>query len=104
MQLTSVALFWHNNTILWPKKPTLALLLCVILVKIHNTMITLGIDIGSSSIKVSLFDVLNGKSIASVSYPPYEMQIVSVHAGWAEQDPDTWMQNMVHAIAGLKRG
>ena len=103
MQLTCVVLFWHNNTILWPKKPTLALLLCVILVKIHSTMITLGIDIGSSSIKVSLFDVLNGKSIASVSYPPYEMQIVSVHAGWAEQDPDTWMQNMVHAIAGLKR-
>ncbi len=74
------------------------------MVKIHYAMITLGIDIGSSSIKVSLFDATQGKSLAAASYPADEMQIVSVHAGWAEQEPDEWMGNLMHAIALLKQG
>lgn len=73
------------------------------MVQIHQPMITLGIDIGSSSIKVSLFDASKGKSLASASYPPDEMRIVSVQAGWAEQEPDEWMRNLMHAIALLKQ-
>ena len=65
-------------------------------------MITLGIDIGSSSIKVSLFDTRIGKSIASVPYPPVEMEIISVRHDWAEQDPELWMQHLHQAVDILK--
>ncbi|MEN7548658.1 FGGY family carbohydrate kinase [Rapidithrix thailandica] len=50
----------------------------------------LGIDIGSSSVKLSLFDGEAGKRIASVIYPEEEMEIVSPQSGWAEQDPELW--------------
>jgi xylulokinase len=66
-------------------------------------MITLGIDIGSSSIKVSLFDAERGKSIAGISYPPEEMEIVSHKPDWAEQDPEGWMLHLFEAVEILKR-
>jgi len=65
-------------------------------------MITLGIDIGSSSVKVSLFDALNGKNIAGASYPPDEMEIIAPQKDWAEQDPEVWMQNFFHAMGLLR--
>lgn len=64
-------------------------------------MITLGIDIGSSSIKVSIFDALNGKSIAAASYPPNEMEIIAPQKDWAEQNPENWMDNLFQAMAIL---
>lgn len=50
----------------------------------------LGVDLGSSSIKLSLLDGDSGKVIASVTHPKMEMKIQSPKAGWAEQDPELW--------------
>ena len=66
-------------------------------------MITLGVDIGSSSVKTSLFDAAKGECIASISYPPTEMEIVSERNDWAEQNPEMWMQNLLFAIDILKQ-
>lgn len=66
-------------------------------------MIVLGIDVGSSSVKVSLFDAAKGKKIENASYPPDEMEIISVQKNWAEQDPDLWMSYLHHAILMLKK-
>ena len=53
-------------------------------------MKSLGIDIGSSSVKVSLLDIATGECVASVSNPTQEMSIEAQQAGWAEQDPEMW--------------
>lgn len=66
-------------------------------------MITLGIDIGSSSIKVSLFDASIGESVGVASFPPSEMEILTPEPDWAEQSTETWMQNLQHAMGLLKR-
>lgn len=57
-------------------------------------MLFIGYDLGSSSVKASLLDAENGNCIASAYYPKYEMEINSPKAGWAEQDPDTWWENL----------
>jgi xylulokinase len=57
----------------------------------------LGIDIGSSSIKVSLLDSDSGKSIESKAFPEKEMIIDSPEKGWAEQDPATWWKYVKQA-------
>ena len=51
---------------------------------------SLGIDIGSSSVKVSLLDIESGDCIASSTKPSQEMPIEALQSGWAEQDPDMW--------------
>jgi xylulokinase len=66
-------------------------------------MILLGIDIGSSAIKVSLFDGARGKSIASARYPSREMEIQSARPGWAEQDPGVWTKNLERAMELLSK-
>ena len=53
-------------------------------------MYLLGYDIGSSSVKGSLVDSQNGKTVAFASYPKHEAFIISKKAGWAEQDPAMW--------------
>lgn len=53
-------------------------------------MYTLGYDIGSSSIKVALFDAEKGAAVAASTYPDTEMRMIAVKPGWAEQDPETW--------------
>lgn len=65
-------------------------------------MILLGIDVGSSSVKTSLLDAGSGKNIASAQYPKKEMKITSLEAGWAEQQPEDWWQNIVYALRELK--
>ncbi len=70
----------------------------------------LGIDIGSSSIKVSLLDSDSGKSIGAKSFPEEEMLINSPEKGWAEQDPETWWtyvkkaSNHVLSLCEVKSG
>lgn len=64
-------------------------------------MKTLGIDIGSSSIKVAVFDASNGNCLASAQMPPDEMAIGSPQKGWAEQDPNTWWSYFVDAAREL---
>ncbi len=51
---------------------------------------SLGIDIGSSSIKLSLLDIATGQCVASCTMPDKEMPIDAPQSGWAEQDPDMW--------------
>jgi xylulokinase len=55
-------------------------------------MLSLGYDIGSSSVKCAILDCESGKTIALGSYPAEEMAIQSPKPGWAEQDPELWWQ------------
>lgn len=61
-------------------------------------MLLLGIDLGTSSIKVSVVDADTQQSIASAQYPEEETTITSLQTGWAEQSPETWWQNIKGAI------
>ena len=61
-------------------------------------MLLLGIDLGTSSIKVSVVDAETQQSIASAQYPEEETTITSLQTGWAEQSPETWWQNIKEAI------
>ena len=57
-------------------------------------MYLLGYDIGSSSVKASLVNAATGQSVASAFFPKEEMAIKAVRAGWAEQEPATWWENL----------
>ncbi|WP_158847555.1 xylulokinase [Algibacter sp. L1A34] len=63
----------------------------------------LGIDIGSSSIKVALVDVETGKSLGVVQEPKEEMGMFAQQNGWAEQDPNDWWFHICNAIRTLKK-
>ena len=58
----------------------------------------LGFDIGSSSVKVSLIDGDSGNLIASAFHPKQEMKITAHRAGWAEQAPELWWENLKLAL------
>lgn len=62
---------------------------------------TLGIDIGSSSVKVSLLDIESGAAVASATCPSQEMPIKALRSGWAEQDPDMWWNYLLEAIGTI---
>lgn len=57
-------------------------------------MFLLGYDIGSSSVKASLVNAETGKCVASAFFPKTEAKIISVTPGWAEQDPESWWENL----------
>ena len=57
-------------------------------------MYLLGYDIGSSSVKGSIVDSQSGKTVAFASYPSHEAIIISKKAGWAEQEPSMWWDNL----------
>ncbi|KJF45547.1 xylulokinase [Draconibacterium sediminis] len=59
----------------------------------------LGFDIGSSSVKVSLIEANSGNLVASSFYPKQEMKITAHKAGWAEQEPELWWENLKLALA-----
>src|SRR5574344_1236425 len=61
-------------------------------------MFSLGIDVGSSSVKVSLLDIGSGKCVCSATNPKSEAPIKAVHKGWAEQDPQSWWNYMCEGI------
>ncbi len=61
-------------------------------------MYLLGIDVGSSSVKVSLIEGESGKSVASSFHPEQEMTITAHKAGWAEQEPGLWWENFKLAL------
>lgn len=56
-------------------------------------MYLLGYDCGTSSIKATLLDAETGKAVASATYPPKEMAVISKRPGWAEQDTCDWWNN-----------
>ncbi|RZK19656.1 MAG: carbohydrate kinase [Pedobacter sp.] len=64
-------------------------------------MYLLGIDIGTSSIKVAVVEVNTQKCVASVQYPEIETEIKSIKTGWAEQSPLDWWQHTKEAILKL---
>ena len=61
-------------------------------------MLLLGIDIGTSSIKVSVVDPATQAAIASAQYPDEESPILAPQPGWAEQSPDMWWLQVQQAI------
>lgn len=61
-------------------------------------MLLLGIDLGTSSIKVSVIDSSTHQCVASAQFPETEVDIISLRAGWAEQSPDVWWEHVRQAI------
>jgi len=61
-------------------------------------MLFLGIDLGTSSIKVSIVDADSQQCVCSVQYPDIETPIISKRTGWAEQSPEGWWHNVQQAI------
>ncbi len=57
-------------------------------------MLLLGYDIGSSSVKASIIDAETASVIASAYQPKQEMLINAPKNGWAEQDPESWWENL----------
>jgi len=64
-------------------------------------MYLLGIDLGTSSIKVAIVDVATQQNIATAQYPEEETAIKSLQSGWAEQSPNDWWHNVQQAILKL---
>ena len=66
-------------------------------------MYLLGIDIGTSFIKVSLVEASTQKCIVTVSYPDTENAIISHQNGWAEQSPIMWWEQVQAGILKLHK-
>ncbi|MFP5080978.1 xylulokinase [Pedobacter sp. JCM 36344] len=62
-------------------------------------MLLLGIDVGTSSIKVSVVDAANCSILATAQYPDTESEILTLKHGWAEQSPDMWWEHVQKAVA-----
>lgn len=61
-------------------------------------MLLLGIDLGTSSIKVAVTDAGTHRVLATAQYPDSEAAIISRQPGWAEQNPETWWEYVQQAI------
>lgn len=57
-------------------------------------MYLLGYDLGTSSVKCAIVDAATGRCVASDFYPKTEAPIKSLKPGWAEQSPESWIDNM----------
>ena len=66
-------------------------------------MYQLGIDLGSSSVKVALVESSTGVVRGLVKEPSDEMKIYSPEKDWAEQDPELWWKLTCTAIQKLFR-
>ena len=64
-------------------------------------MYSIGYDIGSSSVKAAIVDLSLGKKIGLTSYPKSELEIESLHLGWAEQNPEVWWSSLCKATTNL---
>jgi len=64
-------------------------------------MYLLGIDIGTSFIKVSLVEASTQQCIVTVSYPDTENAITAQQNGWAEQSPLMWWEQVQAGIVKL---
>jgi xylulokinase len=61
-------------------------------------MLLCGVDVGTSSIKVSVVVASNQQLIYSTSFPEIENEISSPEPGFAEQDPEHWWYCVQQAI------
>jgi len=64
-------------------------------------MYFLGIDLGSSSIKLSVLNAEKGVAVCTVTVPDFEMDIIAPKFGWAEQDPEQWWKHIKNGIQQL---
>ena len=62
-------------------------------------MYLIGYDIGSSSVKACVVDAQTGKTLGTAFYPKQEAPILSLKAGWAEQEPESWWNYLKSATA-----
>ncbi len=65
-------------------------------------MYYLGIDLGSSSIKVALVKSDTGEEVTVVQEPEEEMSMYAEYSGWAEQDPEIWWNHVCKGIQRIK--
>jgi len=61
-------------------------------------MLFLGIDLGTSSVKVAVVDGFTGKTLSTVQFPEAEAVIFSEKPGWAEQNPSQWWSDVQQCI------
>src|SRR5882724_4768744 len=61
-------------------------------------MLLLGIDLGTSSIKVAVVDAAAQRTLVTAQYPDVEAAILTRQPGWAEQSPETWWEYVQQAI------
>lgn len=66
-------------------------------------MYFIGYDIGSSAVKAALLYADTGKCVAAAVSPAREMAIQVPHANWAEQDPESWWQEVINATNLLRQ-
>lgn len=64
-------------------------------------MYLLGYDIGSSSVKAALVEAATGRCIASDFFPKTEAPIKALKEGWAEQNPENWMNYLKLATSSV---
>ena len=64
-------------------------------------MYLLGYDIGSSSVKASLVNAESGKCVSSAFFPKTEAAIIAVILGCAEQNPESWGENLKLATEAI---
>lgn len=64
-------------------------------------MYFLGLDIGSSSIKVAIIDGETGECIAQTQKPDTELVIDAPEPGYAEQSPESWWQALSDGVRQL---
>jgi len=62
----------------------------------------LGYDVGSSSVKATLMVADTGKVLAAATSPDKELEIIAKQAGWAEQPPSVWWDNVIAATRKIK--
>ncbi|BFP40595.1 FGGY-family carbohydrate kinase [Flavobacteriaceae bacterium GF1] len=66
-------------------------------------MYFIGLDIGSSSVKVALVEQDTGKCIGVVLEPEEEMSMYAPQKGWAEQKPQDWWACVCRGIKKIKK-
>nr|WP_299381378.1 FGGY family carbohydrate kinase [Allomuricauda sp.] len=66
-------------------------------------MYYLGIDLGSSSVKIALVEQSTGKNVVVVQQPEEEMGMYAAQKGWAEQDPKDWWEHICIGIQRIKK-
>jgi xylulokinase len=65
-------------------------------------MHSLGLDIGSSSVKACLYNAESRHVVGSSTSPSDEMPISSPQPGWAEQDPELWWHHVLVACDDIR--
>lgn len=66
-----------------------------------DNMYLLGIDLGSSSVKVAMVNAATQECVVVTQQPKTEMKIDAPQEGWAEQNPEDWWSNFKMALKTL---